>query len=697
MAARAVLPTPQWGKSLFAAERVALIGASDQPGSLGHRFVQNMLGSYRGKLYFVNPSRKTIVDRTTYPSLGDTPKAIDLAVILVPPQAVEGIIDECIACSVGAAVIISGGFAETGPQGARVQQRIADKARAAGLRLVGPNCFGIINTANGLNASLGLGLPAPGGVSLVTQSGAYGMAAFTCSQQGEIGFAKVLALGNRSDVNEVEALRFLGEDTETRVIAMLLESVSDGRAFYQAACETTARKPVIVLKTGRTRSAQRAAASHTAALADEYAITEAALRQAGVRVVEDGRALLDVAAALDQQPPLKGRRVGIITNSGGVGVELTDLLEEHGLEVPPLSSALQDRLRRHLPAYGSATNPIDVTTDWPRFPEMYGASLHALLASDEVDAVIAVLLHRSALAPEVEAALVAELQQARHLGCEKPLHVCWVAGRDAEGNRERLVRAGVPCHTWARNTASTLVHCLEPRRHPRVEGHAQGLPRPLGITEDGWVATAELFWLLESAGLPVVPYRIVDDVKSAGAAASAVGFPVAVKAIRPGLVHKFKAGAVVLNVSEPDTLDEALWQLERKWGPGPYLIQQQASAGIEWLIGAVRDPHYGPVILFGPGGVWAEALDDVAFRLAPFGSEEGLAMLADIRCQRFFDGLGSFSSVDRQALAALLAKLSRWVSSNPWLAELDLNPVIANEQGLHVVDARMRVATDPVS
>jgi len=682
----------EWGKSIFAAESVVLIGASDQPGSLGHLFVQNMLGSYRGELYFVNPSRRTIANRTAYSSLADTPKTIDLAVILVPPQAVEGVIDECIACGARAAVIISGGFAETGPDGARVQQRIADKAGAAGLRLVGPNCFGIINTGNGLNASLGLGLPAPGGVSLVTQSGAYGMAAFTCSQQGEIGFAKVLALGNRSDVNEVEALRFLGEDTETRVIAMLLESVSDGRAFYQTARETTVLKPVIVLKTGRTHSAQRAAASHTAALADEYAITEAALRQAGVRVVEDGRSLLDVAAALDQQPPLKGRRVGIITNSGGVGVELTDLLEEQGLAVPLLSSALQDRIRRHLPAYGSATNPIDVTTDWPRFPEMYGASLGALLASDEVDAVIAVLLHRSALAPEVGAALMAEWQDARRLGCGKPLHVCWVAGRDAEANRERLVRAGVPCHTWTRNTASTLAHCLEPQRQPIVDGNARMLPMPRGIAADGWVATGEIFGLLQSAGLPVVPHRIVENVQEAVATATALGFPVVVKGIRAGLVHKSKAGAVVLNISDQDALAETLLRLERDLGPGSYLIQAQVSAGSEWLLGAIQDLDYGPVVLFGPGGVWAEALSDVTMRVAPFGEDEALSMITAIRCPLFLDGLGLSTPVDRQALASLLAKLSFWVSSVPWLRDLDLNPVIFNEHGFHVVDVRMRVA-----
>lgn len=680
-----------WPKALFEPDAVAVIGASDQPGSLGWVFVQNLLASYRGALYCVHPSRKTIADRVVYPSVLDLPTVADLAVVLVPAQAVEGVIEQCVAAGVGGAVIISGGFAETGSEGACLQRRIVDKARSGGLRLVGPNCFGIINTRNGLNASLGQGLPGVGGVSLVTQSGAYGMAAFTRSREGEIGFAKVLALGNRADLNEVEALWYMGEDAETRVVAMLLETLDDGRAFYDLACEVTPRKPVIVLKTGRTRAAKRAAASHTAALADNYAVTRAALRQAGVRVVEDGQALLDAAAALDRQPSLRGRRVGIITNSGGIGVELTDLIEERGLEVPPLSGELQARISAHLPAHGSPLNPIDVTTAWRRFPEMYFASARALLASGEVDAVVAVLVHRAALSAEVSDALAMALGEARRSGSETPLYVCWMAGSDAEPNRGRLMRAGIPCHRETSSTARTLAHGLEPERHPTVGSAGQMLPPPRSVTAEGWVAAEEVYELLERAALPVVPYRIAADAESAVTAAAELGFPVVVKAIRSGLVHKLRAGAVALNISDPEALGETLRRLERQRGPGPYLVQRQVGAGVEWLLGAVRDPSCGPVVLFGPGGVWAEALDDASLRLAPFAAEEGLAMLAEIRCQGFFDGLGSVPVVDRRALADLLATVSRWVTAAPWLAELDLNPVIANEQGFHIVDARLRV------
>ena len=275
----------------------------------------------------------------------------------VPTDAVLQAIEECAQAHAKAAVILTGGFAEVGDEGRALQNRVIAAARAGGVRLIGPNCFGVINAHAGLNASIGIGLPTAGAVSLFTQSGAYGMAAFSRSKEEGIGFAKVIAPGNKADLDETEIVTYLGNDPDTRVIAMLLESISDGAAFLDAVRAVTSVKPVIVLKTGRNKTAQRAAASHTAALAGDYRITAAALRQAGVRLVEDGLSLLDVAAALASQPPLHGNRIAIITNSGGTGVELTDLLEDEGLAVPQLSQALQAKIRKFIPAYGSAGNP----------------------------------------------------------------------------------------------------------------------------------------------------------------------------------------------------------------------------------------------------------------------------------------------------------------------------------------------------
>ena len=329
-----------WQDALFTPRRVAVVGASASAGKAGALFLRNLTAveaGFAGEVVAIHPSAREILGCPAYPSLKTVPARVDLAIIVTPPTAVPDIIADCGAAGVPVAIVISGGFAETGPRGVELQREVARIAAAHGVRILGPNCFGVINTVSGLNGSLSIGLPERGGISLLTQSGAYGMAAYSRSVDDGIGFAKIAALGNKIDLNEVELLEFMGRDPETKVIAILLESISDGRRLFEAVAAVVMTKPVVVLKTGRHPDARRAAASHTAALSGDAAVIFAALRQAGAHLVEDGLALLDVAASLDRQPPLRGRNIGIITNSGGVGVELTDLLE---FERPRRSSSI---------------------------------------------------------------------------------------------------------------------------------------------------------------------------------------------------------------------------------------------------------------------------------------------------------------------------------------------------------------------
>jgi acyl-CoA synthetase (NDP forming) len=690
-----------WQDALFAPRRIAVVGASSTPGKAGALFMRNLTSAeaaFKGEVVAIHPSANEILGRPAFPTLVAAPAPIDLAIVVTPPAATPGVVADCGAAGVPVAVIITGGFAETGTAGADLQRELARTARASGVRILGPNCFGVINTATGLNGSLSIGLPTRGGVSLITQSGAYGMAAYSRSTDEGVGFAKIVALGNKMDLDEVELLEFLGRDPETNVIAMLLESISDGRRLFETAAAVTASKPVVALKTGRHPDAQRAAASHTAALSSDTAVAFAALRQAGVYLVEDGLSLLDVAASLDRQPPLRGQRVGIITNSGGTGVELTDLLEANSLSVPALSPSLQSTIKRLLPPGGSAINPIDVTTDWQRFAAMYGSSIDALMNSDEVDAVVPVLLQRSAIMPEVADAVIDAKERARRNGSAKPIHVCWVAPRTADANREKLLAAGIPCHAWPATTAAILAATETRAARPQPAALTTNpVPPPASSEAGGWVASAEAFSLLQQAGCVVAPWALVGDASKAAAAAEKMQFPVVLKAERKGLVHKSDAGAVRMGLADSIGVKQAFEDFCDRFGPGPALVQKQVMPGLELVIGARRDSSFGPVVIAGLGGVWIEALNDVALRMAPIDADEARTMLEELKGRKLFAGFRGRPPINVAQLAQLIACLSQWFCTAPWLSELDLNPIIADGDSFIIVDARMRIVQNSIS
>jgi acetyltransferase len=684
-----------WQDALFTPRRVAVVGASTSAGKAGALFLGNLTAAeagFAGEVIAIHPLASEILGCPAYPSFGAVPAPVDLAIIVTPPAAVPEAIADCGAAEVPVAIVISSGFAETGPRGVELQREVARIAAAHGVRILGPNCFGVINTASGLNGSLSIGLPRRGGISLLTQSGAYGMAAYSRSMDDGIGFAKIAAFGNKIDLDEAELLEFLGRDPETKVIAVLLESISDGRRLFEAAAAVVMRKPVVVLKTGRHPGAQRAAASHTAALSGDVAVIYAALRQAGVHLVEDGLTLLDVAASLDRQPPLRGRKIGIITNSGGAGVELTDLLESKGLAVPALSPGLQTTIASQLPPQGSAVNPIDITTDWQHFAAMYEVTVEALMTSGEVDAVVPILLHRSALMPEVSDAVIAASARARQRGSLKPIHVCWVAPRSADANREKLQAAEVPCHAWPAATAAVLAATVSrPFRPPARLSAREPIPQPAAVDDAGWVTSAAAFSLLQQAGFPVARWALVTDPAGAAMAAAKMQFPVVLKAERPKLTHKSDAGAVRLGLTDGAAVAEAFEDFSRRLGVGPALLQRQAGPGAELILGARRDALFGPMVMAGLGGVWTEILDDVALRLAPIEPDEARTMLDELKGQKVLSGFRGCPPIDVAGFARLIAGLSQWFCAATWLGELDLNPVIADGDGFTIVDVRMRV------
>ncbi len=424
---------------------------------MGYVFAQNLLGGYQGTIYFINPSEREILGHRSYNSVLEVPGDIDLAIVVIPAKAVPPLMEDLVRKNAKAAVVITAGFGEAGPEGRMLEEQLKKAAAKGGVKIVGPNCFGIYNCNIGLNGSMGIGTPEKGGdISFLTQSGAYGMAIFSFAMDHNMKFAKIMAHGNKAGIDDYEVVRYFGNDPETKVICLFLESVDKGREFYEESKKVTLKKPIVATKTGRTAGAARAAASHTAAMAGSFTAYEAAFKQSGIIFARNGMDLIGIAKGLDWQPLPMGKRVGIITNSGGTGVELADLCEEKGLIVPELSAPTQEKIRSLIPPYASARNPIDMTPVWPKFVELYSKIIRILYESDEIDIVIPIILQRAALMPEVCTAVADTVNQCILEGMRKPTYVCWVSTRNALQNMDLLQTKRVPCYDWPERTASSV-------------------------------------------------------------------------------------------------------------------------------------------------------------------------------------------------------------------------------------------------
>lgn len=679
--------------AVFQPRRVALVGASDQPDTTGELLCRN-LSSFPGELVPVTRSAPTVAGRKAYPRLTAVPGDVDLAVVVVPASAVPTVMRDAAAKRVAAMVVISGGFAESGPEGLRLQDELIAASRAGGVRVVGPNCFGVQNCDLPLNASLAAGTPpGGGGISLVTQSGAYGMAIHSLGNDEHVRFAKVYAGGNKADISDSEILGYLGDDPASRTLCFFLESLPDGRAFYEAACGITPHKPVILAKTGRSAAGVRAAQSHTAGLAGSERVWRAAFEQAGVILTRSGLEMMDVARALDAQRPPAGRRVAVITNSGGTGVELADLLADEGLEVPELSAMLQNELRSMLPPYASPRNPVDITPVWSRFAELYPMLVERLARSGEVDAVVPVLLQRSAADRRVAVGVRDAVARLRADDVPVPVYVCWVAPRTSRPNADLLQQAGVPCFEWPERTARALGHAARygaARIRVRPALAAQARPAGLPPMSPGWLDSDAAAGILAEAGIPIVTGRTCGTVAEAETAAEDLGYPIVAKGLHSSLLHKSDAGGVRVGLLDRAAVRDAAAELFPLVRGGRVLIQRQA-AGTEVIVGGVRDPQFGPAVLVGLGGVFVEAIDDVVLRLAPLRHEDACRLLHQLRGYGVLAGVRGVQPVDLDALSALICAVGDLLAAAPEIAELDLNPVLASVSGCVAVDWRILV------
>jgi acetate---CoA ligase (ADP-forming) len=690
-------------RRILAPRSIAVVGAGQARTGIGRQVFRNLLGSdFQGPVYPVNPKADHVGGVRAYPSLLAIPDEVDLAIVCVPATAVPEVIEQCGAKGVGGIVMITAGFAETGGEGAAIERELVRRARRHGMRMVGPNCMGVINTAPSvsMNGTFAPVAPLPGRVALCSQSGAIGIAALERSARLGLGISSFVSVGNKADLSGNDLLQYWEDDQGTDVVLLYLESFGNPGKFHRIASRVARQKPIIAVKSGRSKAGSRGASSHTAALASPDLAVDALFHQTGVIRVDTMEQLFDTASVLAHQPLPAGRRVAIVGNSGGPGVLAADACEAAGLSVPELSDATQSALRDCLPPAAGIRNPVDMMA--AAGPGTYGQALRVLLGDPEVDAVIVVCTPTHA-APidgvaQALAAVVAD-------GVEKPI-VANLVGHEGIPPTLRGSRA-VPCFPFPEAAAQALARAAwygewrqrPPGQVPVLDGIDIRLARQFVAEflethpEGGWLEPAVAGELLRSVGIPVVPLRRVSSADEATAAAAAIGGPVALKAA--GVLHKTDVGGVTLD-TEPSAAGMAYDEMAARLaaaGVGPMeagYVQAMAPTGVETIAGIVRDPGFGPLVMFGLGGV-AELIGDRTLRVAPLADADAAEMVRSLRSSPLLFGYRGSSPADVPGLEDVLLRLSVLGQQLPELIELDLNPMIAGSDSVQVVDWRLRI------
>jgi len=692
---------------IFYPQSIAVVGASRDATSIGGRLFNNLItADFTGPVYPVNPRSPVVRSVAAYPSILDVPGSVDLAFIVVPAPLVEAAVLECAEKGVRGVIVISAGFAETGPEGKEMEDRLLEVVRTAGLRMVGPNCMGILNTdpAVNLDGQFGPTFPPRGNVALSSQSGALGLAILDYATKLNIGISSFVSVGNKADVSGNDLLLFWEDDPATDVILLYLESFGNPRRFARAARRIGRTKPIVAVKSGRTDSGARAASSHTGSLASLDVAVDAIFRQTGVIRVDTLEGLFDVTGLLSNQPLPGGRRVGIVTNAGGPAILAVDALESRGLSVSELSEELQARLRAHLSPAAAVHNPVDMIA--AAGPDEYRACLDEMMKSDEVDAVIAIFIPAAPVGIEETAAAIRAAGEA-YLG-EKTFLAVYMASEGAppelSGGRSRIpsfpfperaaraLDAAVGYAEWRAKSLGDYVD-LEDTDPVRAARAVTAALDDMG-DEGGWLDPGVVAEVLGAYGLPVPQEAVVQSEDDAVAAAAGMPGSAVLKVISSDAVHKSDVGGVVLDVSGESDVRSAYHQVRAVVPDADgVLVQEYVEGGHEVLVGMVEDPNFGPLIVFGLGGVFVELIGDVAFRIHPLTDIDAQEMIADVKSAKLLEGYRGGEPGDIPAVQNALLRVSAMIEDLPELLEMDLNPVKvgAPGEGIRVVDARIKV------
>lgn len=688
---------------LFHPQSAAVIGASRDERSMSGSLVRNLLESFQGPIYLINPNTDRIGSRPAYRSILDTPGPVDLALVAVPARHVLAAVRECVSKPVKAMVVISAGFAETGDRAAALEREIVSLVRTADIPLVGPNCLGLLsNGPSPLNGTFGPPLAAPGDIAVATQSGALGFVLPEQLQSLDRGLCALVSLGNKLVLGENDFLEYWLGEPSVRTVLLYLESFQDPRRLLALGRELAKTKTVALLKAGRCEAGQRAAGSHTAALASPDRLADGLCRQAGIARVETLEELLHLASLAGRQPAPRGRRVGVLTNAGGLGVLCVDSLVRQGFQAPEFSTALQAQLRSAVPPHAAVGNPIDLVASVD--PRLFGHCLDKLLAGEEVDSVVVLYVPRlKGTSPDI----AREIERAHRASSQTKTVLAVFSEQDeALGRLQREVKS-IPCFRFPESAARALALAAHSLAAPgagrlppvSLEDSAPGDARSIVHSflarnrEGGWLDPAESFSLLTGFGLPCPTWRVVHSQGQLVQAAEKVGFPVAIKASAPGLVHKSASGGVVLDVRTRQEASDAWTTLSARFPSlSSVLVQQYAPGKSEAIVGVQRTSGFGHVIGLGAGGVSAEQLQRIDFRLLPLESRDAWSLV----CDSPFADRGSAGEKPGAAMVALhraLLRVAALVAAAPEIDELDLNPLALSPSrpSLLVLDARIHL------
>jgi acetate---CoA ligase (ADP-forming) len=694
-------------KSFFEPHSVAVIGASTNPSKLGYAVLKNLVdGGYsdRGAVFPINPSANEILGHKAFPSVLDVPDHIDLAVIVIPYQHVPQALRTCGEKGIPAVIIISAGFREAGSEGLERELELIDIAREYNIRLIGPNCLGVIDTFTPLNASFAAGTPPKGPMAFMSQSGALGTAVLDIALAGRLGLSKFASLGNKADVSEIDLLKAWVDDENTRAILIYNEGLPNGTEFIQVSREITRRKPVVAIKSGVTQAGSRAVASHTGSLAGSEQAYQAAFKQAGVLRAESMQDLFDIALALAYQPPLMDDNIAIVTNAGGPGILATDALERAGLSLARFEYETIHALEQFLPDAASAANPVDVLGD--AMADRYRFALETVAADPNVGGIMVLATPQAMTEIEETARAVADLAD----GTEKPILACFMGEARMNAGIDILTARGIPNYPFPERAANAIraksdYRQIQARAEPNYsqfeveKEKVQSLFERVEEEERNSIGDYEAKDILTAYGFKIPKSEIADTPEKAVEISQSFGYPVVLKIASPDILHKTDVGGVRVGLSSEqevrDAFDLMMYRTQRYLPEARVLgclVQEMVpKGGLEVLVGMNRDPQFGPLVTFGLGGIYVETLKDVTFRIAPFSIQEARQMLGEIRAHALLDGVRGQPAVDKDAIVDALLRIGQLVQDFPEIVELDINPLIVYPQGRGAVAIDMRL------